>query len=77
VISPITESKRNGMLSLTTVITVTGRPWRTNLASSSMAMTLPPLRCRLGQRLGRELRRLFELAGLIGGDVLAGAFSRR
>ena len=35
-ISPSTESNRNGMLSLTTVITVTGRPLRTIAGSLSI-----------------------------------------
>ena len=59
VISPSTESNRNGMLSLTTVITVTGRPSRTMPGSVSMAMTLSPLRAVRPPR-GRVAAALFE-----------------
>ncbi len=43
-ISPITESNRKGMLSLTTVISVTGFPPRSTPPSVTMETRLSPLR---------------------------------
>jgi hypothetical protein len=66
-----TESNRNGMLSLTTVITVTAAVEPERRPVVSMAMTLSPLRCRFSA--AEALGRLAPVTAGHSGEVLGGA----